>query len=277
MLNFTGGTFLLKRQKLISIGQLSKITEVSIKSLRYYDKIGILPPKYVDPDTSYRYYTFQQARLVEIIQFCIELGIPLKRFPEFLEKDSQRIQFSQLLEEGTTLATEKIKRIEEQVLMFQEMQKDIKRSESFENGEIFQRVSLKKHDYWLQAYDGPQEGNLYHEATNRMFEQVLSLSLEAGYEFGKLLLFQENMWKQFLFIDVTVGKEERKKYSNILHFAAGDYLCTTAKSDDFSASPSVFSGELSGVEKRAIFEIEMFSGVYDTENPVFEWYCSEQL
>ena len=43
------------RFDLISIGDLSKLTGVNIKSLRYYEKIGVLLPAYVDPDSRYRY------------------------------------------------------------------------------------------------------------------------------------------------------------------------------------------------------------------------------
>mgnify|MGYP004571771149 CR=1 FL=1 len=36
---------------LLSIGEFSKIANVHIKSLRYYDKLGVLKPIYVDPKT----------------------------------------------------------------------------------------------------------------------------------------------------------------------------------------------------------------------------------
>ena len=40
----------MKKKNLLSIGELSKITGVHIKALRYYDSLGILTPAYVDPD-----------------------------------------------------------------------------------------------------------------------------------------------------------------------------------------------------------------------------------
>lgn len=43
---------------LLSIGEFSKIANVHIKSLRYYDKLGVLKPIYVDPKTNYRYYSY---------------------------------------------------------------------------------------------------------------------------------------------------------------------------------------------------------------------------
>ena len=44
----------------MSIGKVSKLKNVSIKSLRYYDQIGILKPAFVNTETNYRYYTEDQ-------------------------------------------------------------------------------------------------------------------------------------------------------------------------------------------------------------------------
>lgn len=47
----------MDKQNLLTIGNLSKQTGVHIKSLRYYEQLGILRPAHTDPDTGYRYYT----------------------------------------------------------------------------------------------------------------------------------------------------------------------------------------------------------------------------
>lgn len=42
------------------IGEFSKITKTTIKTLRYYDETGLLKPSYVDQENGYRYYTTDQ-------------------------------------------------------------------------------------------------------------------------------------------------------------------------------------------------------------------------
>ncbi len=44
----------------LSIGEVSEICHISIKTLRYYDKIGLLKPAYVDSVSRYRYYSKSQ-------------------------------------------------------------------------------------------------------------------------------------------------------------------------------------------------------------------------
>ena len=39
---------------MFKIGEFSKLTQVSIRMLRYYDEMGLLKPSQVDPWTNYR-------------------------------------------------------------------------------------------------------------------------------------------------------------------------------------------------------------------------------
>ena len=43
-----------------SIGEISRLHNLSIQTLRYYDKIGLLKPAYINKETNYRYYTIEQ-------------------------------------------------------------------------------------------------------------------------------------------------------------------------------------------------------------------------
>lgn len=90
----------------MSIGKISKLKNVSIKSLRYYDQIGILKPAFVNTETNYRYYTEDQLYLLDAITVCIKLGIPLRDLNNYVENDSINLQ--KLLYDGKILAEQKI-------------------------------------------------------------------------------------------------------------------------------------------------------------------------
>lgn len=51
-----------------SIGKISKKCNVTVKTLHYYDKIGLLKPEYRDESTNYRYYTKRQMIDVLVIR-----------------------------------------------------------------------------------------------------------------------------------------------------------------------------------------------------------------
>ena len=67
-----------------SIGKVSTLCCVPIKTLRYYDKIGLLVPEYRKDESNYRYYTQDQILTLFIIRKLKLLGIPLKEIHEII-------------------------------------------------------------------------------------------------------------------------------------------------------------------------------------------------
>lgn len=66
------------------IGEVSNITGITRETLRHYDKLGIISPSYVDPQTNYRYYTYDQFWCFDIIIVCRSLGISLEKIKAIL-------------------------------------------------------------------------------------------------------------------------------------------------------------------------------------------------
>jgi DNA-binding transcriptional MerR regulator len=59
------------------IGEFARFTRVSVKMLRHYDEIGLLPPARVDPHTGYRWYSAAQLPALNRILLLRELGFGL--------------------------------------------------------------------------------------------------------------------------------------------------------------------------------------------------------
>ena len=94
----------------LSIGEVGKIEGVSAKSLRYYERLGILVPAYINPETGYRYYTVDQLLIVDLITICVETGIPLKNLQKYIT-DQQTINIQHLLVEGEEMIDQKIDKL----------------------------------------------------------------------------------------------------------------------------------------------------------------------
>jgi DNA-binding transcriptional MerR regulator/effector-binding domain-containing protein len=61
----------------LSIGAFSRLTHLSIKTLRYYHEVGLLEPAAVDPDSGYRYYKAGQAHAAHLVRRFRDLGLPV--------------------------------------------------------------------------------------------------------------------------------------------------------------------------------------------------------
>lgn len=95
------------RDGLLSIGELACMKGVGVKSLRYYESIGIFRPAFVDPSSGYRYYSLNQLMDLDAITTCIELGIPLKELRDYIEP-SGMLDLASLLEHGRCRALARI-------------------------------------------------------------------------------------------------------------------------------------------------------------------------
>jgi DNA-binding transcriptional MerR regulator len=62
----------------LTIGEFSRITHLSIKTLRRYHEGGLLEPAHVDPQSGYRYYSLDQVPAAQIIRRFRELGMPVR-------------------------------------------------------------------------------------------------------------------------------------------------------------------------------------------------------
>ena len=74
-----------------SISQVAKLTGVSIRTLQYYDEIGLLKPSELTA-AGYRMYDNNALQTLQQILFFKDLGFPLKEIKKILEKpDFDRI------------------------------------------------------------------------------------------------------------------------------------------------------------------------------------------
>ncbi|MGY2002639.1 MerR family transcriptional regulator [Blastococcus sp. SYSU DS1024] len=62
---------------MLAIGEFSRLTHLSVRTLRRYHDAGLLEPATVDPASGYRYYTAEQIPTAQVIHRLRELDVPL--------------------------------------------------------------------------------------------------------------------------------------------------------------------------------------------------------
>jgi len=133
---------------MLTIGEFSKISRVSSKTLRYYDQIGLIKPGYVSPESGYRYYEVSQLHDMLLIsrlkqyQFSLPeiASVLAKKDSDYLAgliKDKKSLLFSQITEQ-------------EHILI--QMERDIEKIERCEN--------IMQSDYLIKTVDFQQK-NIY--------------------------------------------------------------------------------------------------------------------
>ena len=72
---------------LVSIGKMAEMNRVTVATLRLYDQLGLLTPRYTDPDTGYRYYDIAQNARLDMIAYMKELGMSLGEIGDVLRQE----------------------------------------------------------------------------------------------------------------------------------------------------------------------------------------------
>lgn len=196
----------------MSIGKVSKLKNVSIKSLRYYDQIGILKPAFVNTETNYRYYTKEQLYLLDAITVCIKLGIPLKDLNNYVENSSINLQ--KLLYDGKILAEQKILDIHNCLATLQETLQNMASSvtglakipesksgvllpDGFYHNEIVTRRMLTVP---LEEMDIPK---YYGQYILKLFVTAQQMGTVVAYPSGVLHEYQNGRYQRHMFLTIT--------------------------------------------------------------------------
>ena len=102
---------------MFKIGDFSRLSFVTVKTLHYYDEIGLLKPVQVDRFTGYRYYSADQLSRLNYIIALKNLGLSLEkqrrwedaaetyrtlleRFPEVKDRDRVAFKYGYALQES---------------------------------------------------------------------------------------------------------------------------------------------------------------------------------
>ena len=207
-----------RKNNLLSIGDLSKITGVGVKSLRYYERINVLIPAYISADSGYRYYTLDQANLVEMIQFCIELDIPLSELTHFIDSDGI-MNLKGLFAKGRSVAEKKIAKLKKGLKLISTMEEQMALSEQYKIGKAYAREIPEKH-FFVKPYAVSLKDADKLEIIKSLFE--LPYEEDDDYE----------MWEFGFMCEVTQDERlfyafaEVPKYLSNKTIPGGKYVCS---------------------------------------------------
>ena len=163
------------------IGEFSKLTQVSVRMLRYYDEAGLLKPAQTDPFTGYRMYSVDQIPVLNQIVYLRDSGFQVAEIALAVRCRNQE----QLLE----LLNRKQSQIEQNILNEQEKLKkiEISRKElAREENPLHYQITLKDipamevlslrrriPDYYAEA-------GLWQELSSFIAGRKVSISASAG-------------------------------------------------------------------------------------------------
>lgn len=126
----------MSKETKLKIGEFSKMMQVTVKTLRYYEQKGLLLPYEVDEWTGYRYYSIYQMQRLNIIRGLQQQGFTLEEIKELLEDSEQMPSIDQL--------TQKIEETEHQLqLLIKRRSQLLKWLDSHKQIKTMEQISIQ--------------------------------------------------------------------------------------------------------------------------------------
>ena len=200
---------MLRGKARYNIGEVAKISGLSIKTLRYYDSRGVLIPAKRDENTNYRYYSEDQLLVALAIREMKLRGFPLEEIEMLISSHSLDI-ISDKLNRKMDSIKEEIRQLEKQLLLVDNSRHMILKamSEVNQNGgkaqsnqERKRKISVSYFDKATCVYTRYRSRLYVQEIFWDRFAEIYKLLDDRGYMVNGSIMavFHEHYTHQFFF------------------------------------------------------------------------------
>lgn len=253
-------------KKLFSIGEVSKIKEITIKALRYYHKMGILIPKYIDESSGYRYYSIDQFVYIDIIKGCRSLGTSIKELQEIFQQcDTDKLL--EFLEVKRYEAEENINKMNKVIENIDTLRDTIRSSKEILNEN---EISIKFFETrYIVVLPCSEAGSLkellyYSDLDKLILEKNIKISVQRGVIYN--VNNNRSLQSRYVFNGVEEYKDI-KNDKNIKILPAGRYLTIVYNTENKKECiKKVFDYiEENNISIDSIIEFDLFNDIFDTK------------
>lgn len=120
-----------------SIGEISRLTNVPVQTLRYYDKLGLIKPVHINKDNNYRYYSINQFIKIDLLKQCKLIGLSLKEIEDVLKYEITADSMINIIAQQREVLNKKIEELLSVKSYMEFLDYRIKESREKEKNKIF--------------------------------------------------------------------------------------------------------------------------------------------
>ncbi len=146
---------------------LAEVSKTSVRTLHWYDKIGLLKPAYIGAN-GYRYYEEEQILLLQQICFFKELGFALNDIQKMLTRDD--FDKVKALKAHKQVLDQEIKRKKKLISTIDKTILHLRGEQTMSNEDLyygFDSDRQKEYEQYIVKYQGMEAEKLLHESKKR--------------------------------------------------------------------------------------------------------------
>ena len=208
-----------------TISEFAKLRDININSLRYYEKLGLLKPAFIDENNGYRYYSAEQVSILNKIILCIQLGIPLKEMMEFLDEDGN-LESQKLLEQGRIVAQKRIQEMQNNLDYIEYSLKNIEENKDYKDTTaVYNRFFEERKVMITKFYTDVDvaDAKRFLSEVSKMYKYAQKKGMFPILPAGQILKVDEIGKVQYCFFLEVLNCDEKEE--RIHTIPAGVYTC----------------------------------------------------
>lgn len=206
-----------------TISEFAKLRNIDINSLRYYEKLGLLKPAFVDKNNGYRYYSLEQVPVLNKIILCIQLGIPLKEMVKFMDEDGN-LRSQQLLEEGRIIAEKRIREMQNNLNYIEYSLKNIEENKDYlERTDVYERYLGERKIMITECYTDFLEPKNFLSEIAKIYKYAQKKGMFPIMPAGQIIKIDEDGQMRFCFFLEILNCEISEE--KVLTIPEGIYSC----------------------------------------------------
>ena len=250
----------------LSIGKVAKQKNVSIKSLRYYDEIGIFKPALTDHTTGYRYYKENQLYILDAISLCLELGIPLKNMSGYCDTNGKP-DLQKLLGDAKSLAEEKIRSMYRCLEALQDTMNTLEHHPRLSLPAGCFSKTLLSRTILTVPFDEYTDASHYNPKLLSLFVNAQKLGLAASYPSGLLYDYHKGIAQKYVFIHVAPLADAKKaselpgnwgkNIAGLRTLPSGSYICRQHSEHQIEDAPCALSLDKTVLKDCTVIETDL--------------------
>lgn len=252
-----------------TIGQISRITGVSKDTLRFYDKIGLFQPKFVSPRNGYRYYTFDQFWMLDIITCCRRLNITLEDTRQILESNDNDTVVA-LMKKYRAQAISRIDQLHSAIDYIDWYAEEHQKIQNIhDSSSIYMKYFPEKRVIYSEH---PDNQDAFHIALMQTCANIFGNDIPIRRHYGFLIdpeaMRQDRFIKRGEYVEFSETNMEHIGDDASLVFPAGEYLCSIVRVFDKTADCAALNQYLEehGITSRYIIADEIGLQLFDYTN-----------
>lgn len=199
---------------MLKIGDFSKLSRISIRMLRNYDKIGLLVPKNTDVFTGYRYYSEDQLPVAGQITALKDMGFGLSAIREILKSYDDPKRLAEFLSVKRAEIQAQAEEATHRLLLLETAIERLRKDGTAMSYNVTLKTLPERYvasvRQIIPSYD--QEGMLWQI----LMKETAPLNIQDGNPCYTLALFHDGEYKESN-VDVEVQKSVCGSYPNTEH------------------------------------------------------------